>query len=162
MHVVEVEIQKRMGLTWSNPKKVNNNTKIMCLAPFPEDKKTNEHLWTLWKRLKDHIKMDGFQTKKVKDKWFIMYNCDITEDSDRVVKVPDPANRANIVKMRYWQAQRSDREAKWTGMFLRIVNLFPEFETGGSANPEEYGNALAEMAGEFETTGAESDYDDYE
>ena len=65
-----------MGLTFSAPKLVKNQTLILIISKFPENKNLCDKIWDMWKTKKDEIKLDGFSINKDIDTndWKIMYH----------------------------------------------------------------------------------------
>lgn len=70
-----------MGIRWSEPKVVKNNTLIVVGGKFPTNKISADNIWTLYNAKKDQIKQDGFSIAKNENEWTIAYFHNITEKS---------------------------------------------------------------------------------
>lgn len=108
-----------MGLTFSSPKILKNNTLLLITAKFPEENKINEILWDIWKLKKNEIKQDGFNVKydiKLK-KWDINYWHHITDDTYK-----------KINKKYLWEIEFEERYNKWNEIVEEYCKFISSFK----------------------------------
>jgi len=74
-----------MGLSWTKPQKVKDNTLILTKARIPEKGQgASEEIWTIWRTKKEEVKKDGFGLSKDKyygGAWYVTYFHEIDSES---------------------------------------------------------------------------------
>jgi hypothetical protein len=115
-----------MGLSWSAPKKIKDDTEIICITELAN---LSPHGWHVYKTYKTLLKDDGFEvTKDAKSKkWFCTYTTVIVPDSEKPVNYKDP--EGNITKMYLWEAQRSEKINKWKIYVSRVEKALADLDT---------------------------------
>lgn len=102
-----------MGLKWSAPKSVKNDTLLVVNAALPENKAQKDELFNLWKFKKEGLKADGFQLGKNKFKdyrWEITYFHTITDTSREKTKAG----------VSVWKADFDRKCKKWQDVMDRV------------------------------------------
>lgn len=105
-----------MGLKWSKPKTVKNDTLVVVSADFPENKNVTKDLWDLWKLKKFELKKDGFGTNKspITKQFQIVYYHNVN---------PDVSFEKTTDGKVYWQVEFKNKVKKWATKFEEIQNF---------------------------------------
>jgi hypothetical protein len=99
-----------MGLKWTKPRSVKENTLLVVSASFPTEKADSDELWNIWKNYKKKLKKDGFTVGKYRDVWKISYFHVI--DSNTYEKSEDGEN--------LWEIEFKNRCKKWKEIIEKL------------------------------------------
>lgn len=107
-----------MGLRWTKPQKVKNDTLILTKAKITGSP-SELAIWSLWKSKKDEIKKDGFSLSKDKyygGAWYITYFHEI--DAEVSLKKPsDGGGKMN------WRIEYDNKIAKYKKTIETLVSV---------------------------------------